>query len=588
MIAALPSDDIRGTAAMVAYFAKAYPGISLRVVALSVLASISESFGVLTLLPVLSIAMGDDAGMGSRLAVTVRETLAAVHLPANLGFLLCLIVAFLVLKACLNLLAAYQSGYAAGRIAADLRLALIRALMAARWDHVLMSRSGGIATSISTEAERSASVYGNASKLASTGVQIAVYMALAMLTSVEVTLAAMAVGVFTFLLLNGLVRISRQAGQIQTTLLRSLAERLNDLLSSLKALKAMALERRVAPLLEAETEDLDRARRRDVFSSALLLAVQEPLFACILAVGIFVVVEFKLMSFVQLLFVAVLFHRIVMNITALQAHYQLLVRNESAFWSLRNTIRRAQEAAETWTGAVRPQGRADIVFDRVSFAYGDQPVLQDVSFTIGERGLTVLIGPSGSGKTTIADLLIGLYRPQSGGILTGGVALDTVDMTWWRSGVGYVPQDPILFHDTILANITLRDSDLSAQDVEQALVAAEAWDFVATLPEGMNTIVGEKGGRISGGQRQRIALARALVRRPRLLILDEVTTALDPTTEATIVETIGHLRRTLAVFAISHQPAILAVADTVFRIRDGRVEILPKTAEPPLAVIKAS
>src|SRR5690606_38977597 len=170
----------------------------------------------------------------------------------------------------------------------------------------------------------------------------------------------------------------------------------------------------------------------------------------------------------------------------------------------------------------------------VGFAYDGYPVFGDLSLEIPAGAMTVLIGPSGAGKTTVIDLVIGLIRPQSGSIRVDGLDLTGIDLRAWRRLIGYVPQDTVLLHDSILHNVTLGDPALTTADAEQALRAAGIWDFVAALPEGLYTQVGERGGKLSGGQRQRVAIARALVNEPRLLILDEATSALDPTSEQEI------------------------------------------------------
>lgn len=137
--------------------------------------------------------------------------------------------------------------------------------------------------------------------------------------------------------------------------------------------------------------------------------------------------------------------------------------------------------------------------------------------------------------------------------------------------IGYVPQETILLHDSVLHNVTLGDPVYSDKDAELALRAAGAWEFVAALPQGINTVVGERGGRLSGGQRQRVVVARALVHQPKLLILDEATSALDPASEASIAATIEKLRGQLTILAISHQKRLVESADRVYQLQDGQV-----------------
>ena len=141
-----------------------------------------------------------------------------------------------------------------------------------------------------------------------------------------------------------------------------------------------------------------------------------------------------------------------------------------------------------------------------------------------------------------------------------------MDLALWRRSVGYVTQETLLFNDSIKTNVTLGDTELTDTDVERALRDAGAWGFVSARPEGIAAPVGERGGLLSGGQRQRIAIARALVCRPKLLILDEATAALDPDSEAAVWATVSDLRGKTTVVAISHQPALLGVADRTYRI----------------------
>jgi ATP-binding cassette subfamily C protein len=206
----------------------------------------------------------------------------------------------------------------------------------------------------------------------------------------------------------------------------------------------------------------------------------------------------------------------------------------------------------------------------VSFRYGRDPVLRHVSLEIPAGRITALVGPSGSGKSTIADLLLGLYRPESGAVLIDGRDLCEVDVVQWRDMIGYVPQEIILFNDTIMANVALNDREADEARVLSACLMAGLGDVLDALPDGLATRVGERGLKLSGGQRQRIALARALWRQPKLLILDEATSALDPATEAAICTAIAS-QPGLTVLVITHQPSWVDRADLVYRVEDGAV-----------------
>ena len=353
-------------------------------------------------------------------------------------------------------------------------------------------------------------------------------------------------------------------------LLIPLLARLTDTLLSVKPLKAMGQEHLVDSVLAMETNRLNKALRRQVFSSALLNAAQEEMFTIVIALGMFVALVQFGMPLATVMVLVVALGRMLAHFGKVQKQYQKMVIAESAFWSIRSTIEAAHQAEEPLAQrGVSPSFQHSIRLQDVAFAYGDKALLQQLSMDIPRGSLTALIGPSGSGKTTIIDLIIGLLQPRSGAVLIDGVPLSELDLKAWRRMIGYVPQETILLHDSVHHNVTLGDPARSAADVEYALRGAGAWEFTASLPEGVHSTVGERGGRLSGGQRQRIMIARALVHRPKLLILDEATSALDPASEAEICDTLGKLRGQVSILAISHQRGLARIADRVFRLGHG-------------------
>jgi ATP-binding cassette subfamily C protein len=267
-----------------------------------------------------------------------------------------------------------------------------------------------------------------------------------------------------------------------------------------------------------------------------------------------------------------------------------MVTCESAYWSLQAAIDGARKESENLPKGATPALRQAIRLDGVGFRYRDRWVLRNAALTIPAGGITVIVGASGAGKTTVVDLVTALLRPQEGEIWIDDLPLARVDWLAWRRMIGYVPQDTLLLHDTVASNVTLGDPELTRADAEAALRAAGIWDLVSGLPEGLDTIVGERGGKLSGGQRQRVAIARALAHRPRVLILDEATSALDPETEAAICRTLEGLRGELTIIAISHQSPLVAVADRVYRLADGTASLVTETgrARPSPAAMAAS
>lgn len=223
----------------------------------------------------------------------------------------------------------------------------------------------------------------------------------------------------------------------------------------------------------------------------------------------------------------------------------------------------------------RPIERVEeIRLEGVSFAYASRPekeILHEVSVAMPRGTVTAVVGPTGAGKSTIAHVVLGLYEPRAGSVLANGETLQAYRLADWRSRIGYVSQDFFVFNATVRENITLGDERVSMTQIEWAARAAQLHEFISSLPERYDTVVGDRGLRLSGGQCQRLAIARAILRKPDVLIFDEATSALDNLTERAVYSAINALHREAIILVIAHRLSTVKDADQILVLQDGRV-----------------
>jgi ATP-binding cassette subfamily C protein len=552
-------------------FSRADPWRSALVLLALVLAAVSEGLGLSTLLPLLSLAGRQPAGDHSALGRTIGTWLGAFGLHPTTPILLVVIIGALFLKSMLLLAAKRQVGYTVAQVATDLRLRLIRALLSTRWAYFKHQPVGAIANAFAAEAARASLAYLAGVTMVSHLIIVAAYAVVASSTSSLATGVAMPVGIVTVALLSRLVRMTRAAGARQTALLKDVISRLTDVLRGVKLVKVMGREPIVAPMLVGETEQLNSALRLQVITKEVVAALQDMALMTYVVAGIYVCVVVLELEVSLVFMLALVFIRMLTSLNKAQRQYQEMAENESAYWSLVATVEAAEAEHERNGGTKPPHLEREIALHDVVFAHETQPVLDGVSLEIPAGKLTLLVGPSGSGKTTIIDLLARLAAPQSGDILVDGVPLHDIDVHAWRHMIGYVPQETVLFNSTIETNVSLGDPAIRREDVVTALKRAGAWRFVERLPRGIDSSVGELGAKLSGGERQRIAIARALVRNPSLLILDEPTSMLDAVNEQAVWQAVVGLRGPVTILGVSHQHAPLALADRAYRLENGHV-----------------
>lgn len=546
------------------------------VLACLLLAGVAEAGSVGTLLPAASSVLDSTARSGNGAGLVIKSFIEGLGIQPSLGNLLIIVVSLMVLKSLLAFAALSYSGITSARVAINLRRKLIKAIFDARWSFYAEQSGGRFANAISNDATRASEAYQYAAIVVAGIVQLLAYAAVAIFIDWRIAILGGVAGAILSLAMSSLLRISKRSGYKQTDRVSNLTVDMVDMLNNIKALKSMD---RYGLMVQGLSGLLKRIKRSLITIQIAKQGVtqgSDALVVLMTGAGAYAAYTYLNTSLPEMIVTGIVFFQIVSNLTKLQKQLQTAVVIESSYVRTVELIERAEAQKEIHAGTAMPALGAGCRFEGVTFAHGTTPVILNATFDVPANKITVLQGPSGSGKTTLIDLLIGLNTAQSGKIFIGKQPIETVDIKAWRQSIGYVPQELMLFHDTIRENISLSNPDISADAVLAALDQAGAREFINAMPDGIETDVGEMGGRLSGGQRQRIALARALVTNPKILILDEVTSALDPETEAEIVSNIASLRGRYTIIAITHRPAWTKIADRLYTISKGHVSS-PKT-----------
>ncbi len=540
---------------------------------LMVCLGLTEGIGLLMLVPLLALAGLDvQHGTMGRIAQLLSTLFSSVGVRPTLISVLAIYVLIIGLRGWLSRWQTTANLALEHELVASLRNRLYRAIANSHWLFFCRRRAADFTHALTAEMERVGAATQCLLQSCTIAIVAFVYMVFAFRLSAVMAGLAFASGTGLILLLKGKTRVARAAGEGVSEATNSLYAAVMEHLGGMKTAKSYGAEDRHADLFAGLTERVRQMYVHAVRNQAEVKYWFDIGSVLLLSIILYVSVEVLAISTAELLLLLFLFARIMPNLSGLQQNYQSFMNVLPAFSSVTEMYARCEAAAEP-----RPQSteavelRHAIRLYRVSFTYEAAPVIRDLDLTIHAGETTAIVGPSGSGKSTIADLIMGLVMPDEGRVLIDGVALTPERLRSWRDRIGYVPQDTFLFHDTVRANLLWARPDATEEEIRHALRLASAEEFVAKLPRGSDTIVGDRGVLLSGGERQRLALARALLRNPSLLILDEATNALDSESEQRIQRAIEELHGDLTILVISHRLATVRIADVIYVLEAGRL-----------------
>ncbi|QOR65464.1 ABC transporter ATP-binding protein [Cytobacillus suaedae] len=462
----------------------------------------------------------------------------------------------------------------------NLRLDIYSSLLMSNWSFFLKKRKSDLLNLLTTELARVIGGVNLSIQLLSSFVFTLIQIGIALWLSPVLTLFVITCGLLLSLFSKKFIKESKELGNKSSIHAQEYLGGITDQLNGIKDIKSNTLEESHLIWLESLTRRMSKEQMDYVSmitKSQLYYKVASGFF---ISIFIFLSVQLFQARFEQLLLIILIFSRLWPRFTGIQSNLQNIALAIPAFkfiFTLQGECKEALEFAssiktnDTGTSLKLKDG---LECQNLSFKYHkEEPVysLENINFFIPANKMTAIVGKSGAGKSTLVDILLGLNKPDSGEVLIDGVKINDETLLSLRHSIGYVPQDPFLFNGSLRDNLLLVKKDATENELWEAIRFASAAEFARNLPKGLDTQIGDRGIKLSGGERQRIVLARAILRKPSILILDEATSSLDSDNESKIQEAIEQLHGKMTIVVIAHRLSTIRNADQVIVLEKGRV-----------------
>lgn len=562
------SDDIK----LLYSYSNPYRKRLVVIAALAIVCAGFEAINLGALVPLLQLMNSDGAPSGM-LWNFLSTVFSLVGLPLNFLTLI-LVLAFLFL---IGQVLQYVRKTLQTRLwftaSSDMKNRIFRQALETDIGYHYTHKSGSLINLLTHESERSANVLFVLTELLTYCIFICIYLGMLLYISVPMTLLCLIIAVSALLLLNAMIVRSQKMGTVMVETNMLLNEFINEHIGMVKLIKIFAKEDREAKKFEGITGAYARNNSAFMMNGVkieTLFQIIIFLIAIMILIVSTLVIQMQLPLLLVFLFILI---RLTDPLRQFNAQRHQLAGDIASLRQIDDTLSELRTALNITNGGRKFSGFTDaIVVDRVDFSYSpDTPVLKDISLSIRKNKMVAIVGASGSGKSTLVDLIIRLMDPGHGVIKVDGADLREYELSSYRARIGFVSQDCFIFNTSVLENITYSSDTGSREEAIRAATAAHAHDFIMKLPEGYDTLLGERGVMLSGGERQRISLARALYRNPDILILDEATSALDSESERIIQDSIREIRSRCTILIIAHRLSTIEMADEILVMENGSI-----------------
>ncbi len=537
--------------------------------------SLMEGIGILLIIPLLSIGGVIEASTASSKLVQLFNILPTFSASLYLPLILCIYLVIIVGQNLLQRSLAIRDVKAREKFSKDLRIEIYSLLLYSKWGLFLIKRKSTLINLLTAELARVIGGINFFLQLLSNTIFMVIQLAIALWLSVKMTLFIVLFGVILGYLSRKFVQKSRNLGRKTSQLGENYMAGITDQLNGIKDIKSNKLENSYIEWLRSLTSRMNAEQIEYVklkSSSQLIYKVSA---AILITVFIFISVKVFHAQGEQLLLIILIFSRLWPRFITIQSNFEQIAATLPACQAVKKLIEDCSKEQEFKQGdALSLVTKPQIECKDVYFRYKKDShnyVLKDINLTIPYNQMTAIVGPSGAGKSTLIDLLMGLNSPERGEVFVNGQPLKDELLLSLRQSISYVPQDSFLFNTSVRENLLTVNAQASERELWEALEFAMAAQFVGNLPQGLDTVIGDRGMKISGGERQRLVLARAILKKPALLILDEATSALDTNNENKIKESIDRLKGKVTIVVVAHRLSTIQAADQVLVLEEGKV-----------------